>query len=111
MGNREAWTYGDQFNWKWNVVSGEFHCSRQEQNKPAFRLRQHMAGELVIRYCVFVPADGKPISAALLSGSYSGSLCQNQEVILRNVTASSGKAVWISDNVFMFNDVKINTGQ
>ncbi len=29
-------------------------------------------GELVIRNCVFVPADGKPISAALISGSYSG---------------------------------------
>ncbi|WP_461148651.1 hypothetical protein [Spirosoma pulveris] len=29
-------------------------------------------GELVIRNCVFVPADGKPISAALISGAYSG---------------------------------------
>lgn len=29
-------------------------------------------GELVIRNCVFVPADGKPVSAALISGSYSG---------------------------------------
>ena len=29
-------------------------------------------GELVIRNCVFVPANGKPISASLISGSYSG---------------------------------------
>lgn len=29
-------------------------------------------GELVIRNCVFVPADGKPVSAALIGGSYSG---------------------------------------
>ncbi len=29
-------------------------------------------GELVIRNCVFVPADGKPFSAALISGSNSG---------------------------------------
>jgi hypothetical protein len=29
-------------------------------------------GELVIRNCVFVPADGKPISAALIGGTNSG---------------------------------------
>lgn len=29
-------------------------------------------GELIIRNCVFVPADGKPVTAALISGSYSG---------------------------------------
>ncbi|SEI84314.1 hypothetical protein SAMN05216327_104188 [Dyadobacter sp. SG02] len=29
-------------------------------------------GEVVIRNCVFVPANGKPVNAALISGSYSG---------------------------------------
>ena len=29
-------------------------------------------GEVIIRNCVFVPADGKPMSASLISGSYSG---------------------------------------
>ena len=29
-------------------------------------------GELIIRNCVFVPANGSPISASLVSGSYSG---------------------------------------
>jgi hypothetical protein len=29
-------------------------------------------GELIIRNCVFVPANGKPMNAALISGSYSG---------------------------------------
>ena len=29
-------------------------------------------GELVIRNCVFVPAGGRPISASLIGGSYSG---------------------------------------
>ena len=29
-------------------------------------------GELIIRNCVFVPADGKPITAALINGSNSG---------------------------------------
>ena len=120
-------------------------------------------GELVIRNCVFVPAGGKPISAALISGSYSGehnfgytcympqritienlriddsqhpenypgpAIFANfnpqmtddsyrekfpyvvaKEVILRNVTTASGKALRISDNAFMFRDVKVNTGQ
>lgn len=120
-------------------------------------------GELVIRNCVFVPADGKPITASLVSGSYSGQhdfgytcympekitienlriddsghpenyqgpaiftnfnpemtdntyqekfpYVKTKEVILRNVTTASGKAVRISDNPFMFKDVKVNTGQ
>jgi hypothetical protein len=29
-------------------------------------------GELVIRNCIFVPSNGKPTSAALINGSYSG---------------------------------------
>jgi hypothetical protein len=117
-------------------------------------------GELVIRNCVFVPADGKPISAALISGSYSGEhdfgyTCYmperitienlriddsrhpenyqgpaifanfnpqmtdtsyqekfpyvlTKEVILRNITTVSGKTLRISDNPFMFRDVKVN---
>lgn len=117
-------------------------------------------GELVIRDCVFVPADGKPISAALISGSYSGQhdfgytcymperitienlriddsrhpenyqgtaifanfnpqmtdnsyqekfpYVKTKEVILRNVTTASGKALRISDNPFMFRDVKVS---
>lgn len=120
-------------------------------------------GELVIRNCVFVPADGKPISAALISGSNSGEhdfgyVCHmperitidnlriddsrhpetyrgpaifanfnpqltddtyrekfpyvlTKEVVLRNITTSSGKALRISDNVFMFRDVKLDPGQ
>lgn len=118
-------------------------------------------GELVIRNCVFVPAGGKPISAALISGSYSGQhnfgytcymperitienlriddsrhpdnyqgpaiftnfnpemtdstyqekfpYVKTNEVILRNVTTASDKAVRISDNPFMFKDVKVKT--
>jgi hypothetical protein len=120
-------------------------------------------GELVIRNCVFVPADGNPISAALISGSYSGEhdfgyTCYmpqritidnlriddsrhpdnyqgpaifanfnsqrtddsyrerfpyvlTKEVILRNLKTVSGKALRISDNSFMFREVKLNTGQ
>jgi hypothetical protein len=120
-------------------------------------------GEVVIRNCVFVPAGGKPVSAALISGSYSGQhnfgyTCYmperitienlriddssirkittgpaifanfnpemkdntyqekfpyviTKEVILRNVTTTSGKALRISDNPFMFRNVKVNTGQ
>ena len=34
-----------------------------------------------------------------------------KEVILRNITTASGKALRISDNTFMFRDVKVNTGQ
>ncbi|MCY7358391.1 MAG: hypothetical protein LH609_13215 [Rudanella sp.] len=119
-------------------------------------------GELIIRNCVFVPADGKSISAALISGSYSGQhdfgyTCYmperitienlriddsrhgenyqgpaifanfnpqmtdtsyrekfpyviTKEVSLRNVTTASGNALRISDNPFMFRDVKVNTG-
>lgn len=29
-------------------------------------------GELIIRNCIFVPSNGKPVSAALINGSYSG---------------------------------------
>lgn len=36
---------------------------------------------------------------------------KTKEVILRNITTTSGKALRISDNPFMFQDVKINTGQ
>ncbi len=125
-------------------------------------------GELVIRNCVFVPADGKPVSAALISGSNSGQhdfgyTCYmperitienlriddsatadrqhpenyqgaaifanfnpqmtdtsyqekypyvlTKEVVLRNITTASGKALRISDNPFMFRTVKVNNGQ
>lgn len=120
-------------------------------------------GELVIRNCVFVPADGKPISAALISGSYSGQhdfgytcymperitienlriddsrhvepyqgpaifanfnpqitdtsyqekfpYVKTKEVILKNVTTASGKPIRISDNSFMFRDVRVHSGQ
>jgi hypothetical protein len=118
-------------------------------------------GDLIIRNCVFVPADGKPANAALISGSYSGQhdfgyICymperitienlriddsqhrenyqgpaifsnfnpemtdnsykekfpyvKTKEVIIRNVTTTSGKTLRISDNPFMFRNVKINT--
>lgn len=117
-------------------------------------------GEVVIRNCVFVPANGKPVNAALVSGSYSGQhdfgytcymperitienlriddsahpenyqgpaifanfnpemtdaayqekypYVKTKNVVLRNVTTASGKAVRISDNAFMFKDVKVN---
>ncbi|WP_138991483.1 hypothetical protein [Larkinella sp. C7] len=117
-------------------------------------------GELVIRNCVFVPADGKPISAALINGFNSGQhdfgytcymperitienlriedsrhpdnyqgpaifanfnpemtdhsyrekfpYVKTKEVILRNVTTTSGKALRISDNPLMFSDVKVD---
>ncbi|MGA0557374.1 hypothetical protein ACO2Q8_12025 [Larkinella sp. VNQ87] len=118
-------------------------------------------GELVIRNCVFVPAGGKPVSAALIGGSYSGQhdfgyTCYmperitienlriddsrhpdnyqgpaiftnfnpertddsyrekfpyviTKEVILSNVTTASGKPLRISDNPYMFREVKVKT--
>ncbi len=120
-------------------------------------------GELIIRNCVFVPANGKFTHADLISGSYSGQhdfgyTCYmperitienlriddsghgdnyrgpaifanfnpqltdpsyqekfpyviTKEVILRNVTTTSGKALRISDNAFMFRTVKVDTVQ
>jgi hypothetical protein len=116
-------------------------------------------GEVLIRNCVFVPAAGKPVSASLISGSYSGQhnfgyTCYmperitieklriddsrhpdnyngpaiftnfnpemkddtyrekfpyviTNEVILKDVTTASGKALRISDNPFMFKKVKV----
>lgn len=116
-------------------------------------------GELVIRNCIFVPAGGKPVSASLISGSYSGQhdfgytcymperitienlriddsqhpenyqgpaifanfnpemkddsyqekypYVKTKEVILKKVTTASGKAVRVSDNGFMFGDVRV----
>jgi hypothetical protein len=118
-------------------------------------------GEFIIRDCVFVPSDGKPVSASLIGGSNSGQhdfgytcymperitienlqiddsnhpadyqgpaifanfnpkmtdssyqekfpYVRTREVILRNVTTSSGKDLRISNNPFMFRDVKVNT--
>ncbi len=120
-------------------------------------------GELLIRNCVFVPANGRPVSASLISGSYSGDhdfgyTCYmperitienlriddskhpenyqgpaifanfnpqmtddsyrekfpyviTKEVILRSITTASGKPLRISDNPFMFREVKITAGQ
>jgi len=118
-------------------------------------------GEFIIRDCVFVPAGGRPVSASLISGSYSGKhdfgyTCYmperitienlhiddsnhpedyqgpaifadfnrdrtddsyvekfpyvlTREVILKNVTTASGKELRLSNNPFMFNDVKVIT--
>jgi hypothetical protein len=118
-------------------------------------------GELIIRNCTFVPAGGRPTSASLIGGSYSGQhdfgytcymperitienlriddskhptdyqgpaifanfnpnrsddsyvekfpYVKTREVVLRNVTTTSGKAFIISRNPYMFKDVKINT--
>lgn len=118
-------------------------------------------GEIFIRNCVFVPAGGRPSSAALISGSYSGQhdfgyTCYMPEritienlhiddsnhpedyqgpaiftnfnpqmvddtyhekfpyvitrkVILRNVSTASGKALRLSDNLFMFKDVDLES--
>ncbi len=117
-------------------------------------------GELVIRDCVFVPAGGRPTSASLIGGSYSGqhdfgytcymperitienlriddskhpadykgpAIFSNfnprmtddsyvekfpyvitREVVLRNVTTTSGKALRLSDNPYMFKGVKVS---
>ncbi|MCE7069040.1 hypothetical protein LZG74_01920 [Dyadobacter sp. CY327] len=119
-------------------------------------------GELVIRNCVFVPVNGKPVSASLIGGSNSGQhdfgyICympekitienlriedsahpeayegpaifanfnpemtsdsyqekfpfiKTKQVVLKNVTTSSGKKLRISDNAFMFKGVKVNAG-
>jgi len=116
-------------------------------------------GEFIIRDCVFIPAGGRPTSANLISGSYSGQhdfgyICymperiiienlriddsshpedyqgpaifgnfnpeftddtyvekypyiKTKEVILKNVTTASGKDLRISDNPYMFNNVKV----
>lgn len=116
-------------------------------------------GELIIRNCVFVPANGRPVSASLISGSYSGDhdfgyTCYmperitienlriddsqhpenyqgpaifanfnpqmtdasyrekhpyviTKEVILKDITTASGKTLRISDNPFMFREVKV----
>ena len=116
-------------------------------------------GELVIRNCIFVPNGGRPSSAALISGSYSGQhdfgytsymperitienlriddsnhpedyqgpaiftdfnpemtddayqekfpYVKTKKVVLKNVTTTSGKDLRISDNPFMFKDVKV----
>ncbi|MDO8929521.1 MAG: right-handed parallel beta-helix repeat-containing protein [Bacteroidota bacterium] len=118
-------------------------------------------GEFIIRNCVFVPAGGRPTSASLIGGSYSGQhdfgytcymperitienlkiddsnhpedykgpaifanfnpkmtdesyvekfpYVKTREVILRDVTTASGKTLRLSDNLFMFKDVKIIT--
>jgi hypothetical protein len=118
-------------------------------------------GEFIIRNCIFVPQAGKPVSAALINGSYSGQhdfgytcymperitienlkiddsghpanyggpaifsdfnpqmhdssytekfpYIRTKEVILRNVTTSSGKALRVSNNPFMFREVKVRS--
>ncbi|MEM6846244.1 MAG: hypothetical protein AAF632_28795 [Bacteroidota bacterium] len=117
-------------------------------------------GEFIIRDCVFVPHGGRPGSAPLISGSYSGQhnfgytcymperitienlhiddanhpegyqgmeifanfnpefidgsyeekfpYVKTEEVILRNVTTASGMDLRLSDNPFMFKDVKVD---
>ncbi|MFT3747055.1 MAG: hypothetical protein QM768_02015 [Agriterribacter sp.] len=116
-------------------------------------------GTFIIRNCVFVPEAGKPVSASLINGSYSGLhnfgyTCYmperitienlkiddsnhpadydgpaifadfnpqmnnssyseqfpyviTREVILKNVTTSSGKPLRLSNNPFMFRGTKV----
>ncbi len=116
-------------------------------------------GQFVIRNCTFVPTCGRPVTASLIGGSYSGQhnfgytcymperitidrlhiddtkhpknyrgpaifanfnrrftdgsyvekypYIKTKEVILRNVTTASGKPLRLSDNPFMFKDVKV----
>jgi len=118
-------------------------------------------GEFIIRNCIFVPASGRPASASLIGGSYSGQhdfgytcymperiiienlkiddtkhpedyqgpaifanfnpqmtddsyvekfpYVRTREVVLRNVTTASGKTLRISDNPYMFKNVKVIT--
>jgi hypothetical protein len=120
-------------------------------------------GEFIIRNCIFVPAAGRPTSASLIGGSYSGlhdfgytcymperitienlhiddsnhpedykgpaifanfnpqmtdssyqemfPYVKTREVTLINVTTASGIPLRISDNSFMFKDVKVSYGQ
>ncbi|MCW3081817.1 hypothetical protein [Segetibacter sp.] len=117
-------------------------------------------GTFVIRNCKFIPAGGRPSTASLIGGSYSGQhnfgytaymperiIIENleiddsnhpenykgpaifsnfnpdmtddsykeqfpyvitKEVTIRNVTTASGKPLRISDNAFMFRNVKVN---
>ena len=54
-------------------------------------------GELIIRNCVFVPSDGKPMSASLISGSYSsqhnfGYICYMPErITIENLRIDDSK--------------------
>ncbi len=118
-------------------------------------------GEFVIRNCTFVPSGGRPTTASLIGGSYSGQhdfgytaymperiIIENlkiddsshpenyqgpaifanfnpemtdnsyqekfpyvitKEVVLKNVTTTSGKPLRVSDNPFMFRNVKVVT--
>jgi hypothetical protein len=120
-------------------------------------------GEFIIRDCVFVPAGGRPVSASLIGGSYSGQhdfgytcympelitienlhiddsnhppepeyqgpaifanfnpdmtdasyqetypYVKTRKVILRNVTTASGKALRVSNNLFMFKEVELDS--
>ncbi|TDB67583.1 hypothetical protein [Arundinibacter roseus] len=116
-------------------------------------------GEFIIRNCVFVPSGGRPVTASLIGGSYSGQhdfgyiaymperiIIENlkiddsshpenyngpaifanfnpqktdesyeekfpyvitKNVTLKNVTTVSGKPLRVSDNAFMFRNVKV----
>lgn len=118
-------------------------------------------GEFVIRNCTFVPACGRPVTASLIGGAYSGQhdfgyrcymperitidtlhiddskhpgnyrgpaifanfnrsftdasyvekypYVKTRTVSLKKVTTASGKPLRISDNPFMFKDVKVAT--
>lgn len=118
-------------------------------------------GEFIIRNCTFVPAGGRPVSASLIGGSWSGQhdfgytcymperiiienlliddsghpenydgpaifadfnpemtddsrtetypYIRTREVILRNVSTASGKNLRISDNPYMFREVRIKS--
>jgi len=118
-------------------------------------------GEFIIRNCVFVPAGGKPASASIIGGSYSGQhdfgytcymperitienlriddsnhpddyrgpaifanfnpdmtdssytekfpYVKTREVILKNITTTSGQTLRISDNPYMFREVRVIT--
>lgn len=116
-------------------------------------------GKFIIKNCVFVPACGRPVRAALINGSYSGEhdfgyVCymperieidtlriddtnhpknyggpalfsnfnpnykdesyketypyvKTKEVVLKKVTTASGRPLRVSDNPYMFKDVKV----
>jgi hypothetical protein len=117
-------------------------------------------GEFVIRNCIFIPAGGRPSTASLIGGSYTGQhnfgytcymperitienlriddskhpenyqgpaifsnfnpemkddsyqekfpYIKTREVLLKNVTTASGKPLRVSDNTYMFRNVKVN---
>jgi hypothetical protein len=57
------------------------------------------------------PAIFSNFNPQMTDGSYQEKFpfVRTREVLLRNVTTASGKTLRVSDNLFIFKDVKVNT--